>query len=709
MENQKAIKTQISKLQSMVKLQPHVFARIADYYMSLGKFKHALKILKDGVMELPEYPTGWIVLGNLYLALNQSDEAYEAFTSAILAEPNHLYAHHKCSEITSENNNKKLYYNHLTELGKIDSMDETVKKMHQVEKLRHIAVENGLTTEKEADQMMSGVLRKLLIKNDCLPSELMRVKNIGPEADIRGIKSKTSPTSDEPLLSEGIPNVIFEHPSESEEEDDLVHVFEKKPKSTSLSDTEETADEAIDDEDEWTTPTPEEDEIDQDKVSWIRSKIDEQGETIPDLPDDDIIHEEENSDMDLKEESVNDFIVEKPLLGSLFSDVIPESEEQTKSAKNDNEVIEFQEDKDDFSNYKEAGESELLSNEETLDPDVEVDQSELKPVDKFEEEVNGIWFDIESIQGEDFSDIPEYPEKEGENEDDEIDELSELSFDTKTVDSGETELTEKVEKDIESAQKSTKFSPLESKADDEFKFDVVSIDDTKNAESEATIEEPFNQIIEKLEPEPVFFNIKAVEQETGEPENIEKRGSDEVKEFSKEDETKTTNEEEILFDPEEEAALEPPVEEWSVESKIEEKYEAEDDFGFSQKLEETISRQIASEIEQEEELMSPSEEKRISKEIETEDDISGKLSRIAKEVTRDDPIGKSESPKDVIKKKSSRIATKTLAELYFTQGELSKAIEIYDELIRIHPNNENYHARRIELLEDLEKKGGLED
>ena len=53
-----------------------------------------------------------------------------------------------------------------------------------------------------------------------------------------------------------------------------------------------------------------------------------------------------------------------------------------------------------------------------------------------------------------------------------------------------------------------------------------------------------------------------------------------------------------------------------------------------------------------------------------------------------------------------RVATKTLAELYLSQGNLKSSIEVYEDLVEMNPDNESYlerlQALKIRLEEESE-------
>lgn len=86
----------------------------------------------------------------------------------------------------------------------------------------------------------------------------------------------------------------------------------------------------------------------------------------------------------------------------------------------------------------------------------------------------------------------------------------------------------------------------------------------------------------------------------------------------------------------------------------------------------------------------------------TDKDTSEHLAKLAKEVTanaKSVTVNRSDHKET---EKPTRIATKTLAELYASQGNWQKAIEVYQELLAKHPDNERYLSRLNDLKDKLE-------
>lgn len=76
----------------------------------------------------------------------------------------------------------------------------------------------------------------------------------------------------------------------------------------------------------------------------------------------------------------------------------------------------------------------------------------------------------------------------------------------------------------------------------------------------------------------------------------------------------------------------------------------------------------------------------------SEPDTSLKRPKLAKETS---PPPK--APKRAKNKKGDRIVTPTLGEIYAAQGQYSKAIDVFETLIKKHPDNE-FYAQKLEML-----------
>ena len=85
--------------------------------------------------------------------------------------------------------------------------------------------------------------------------------------------------------------------------------------------------------------------------------------------------------------------------------------------------------------------------------------------------------------------------------------------------------------------------------------------------------------------------------------------------------------------------------------------------------------------------------------------VQKELAEVARQVTGVPPAPK--PPEPTAKPSGERIATKTLAELYASQGDWKRAVEVYEQLLKKHPTNVAYQQRLNELKNKMEagKKG----
>ncbi len=84
------IRRDIKKLKSRIKKSPLLFARLADCYVRIGEMDLAEKTLKSGIEKYPNYTTGLLILGELYLFRSFYRDAEEVVQKGLQIEPNHL-------------------------------------------------------------------------------------------------------------------------------------------------------------------------------------------------------------------------------------------------------------------------------------------------------------------------------------------------------------------------------------------------------------------------------------------------------------------------------------------------------------------------------------------------------------------------------------------------------------------------------------------
>lgn len=174
MYSRKELKQRVNELKLEIEEQPMLFAQLADLHLQLGQSKQAAELLDDGVQQFPQYETGWVVQGKLYLQQSKSDEALSAFEQALNINSDNSYVHEKCCELTLDKN-RDAYIYHLRELKRLDPLDDNVLKMLEVALLRQAALDNNLYEEEQVSRIMPSLLKKQLIEENLLPDELQEI------------------------------------------------------------------------------------------------------------------------------------------------------------------------------------------------------------------------------------------------------------------------------------------------------------------------------------------------------------------------------------------------------------------------------------------------------------------------------------------------------------------------------------------------------
>ncbi|MBT3231758.1 MAG: hypothetical protein HN356_02995 [Calditrichaeota bacterium] len=171
----KSTKAVLSTLLKQQKINPTLFARIADIYMQMGKSKSAEKILREGVSDFPDHITGWIVKGNYHLTQNEREDAQDAFLKALELNFDIPYLHDRCRAIANEIGEHRRCFEHTAELIRLDSMNGALQNSYQMDLLRYIALEKKVVSEEDLQEMTMSDIRQLLSDKDLLPDEMQRL------------------------------------------------------------------------------------------------------------------------------------------------------------------------------------------------------------------------------------------------------------------------------------------------------------------------------------------------------------------------------------------------------------------------------------------------------------------------------------------------------------------------------------------------------
>jgi tetratricopeptide (TPR) repeat protein len=84
------IRREIKRLNRQAKRNPLVFARLGECHFRLGDCDRAEPILWRGVQQHPDYLTGWLVLGEVYLYRGLYRDAAECAERGLMIDPRHL-------------------------------------------------------------------------------------------------------------------------------------------------------------------------------------------------------------------------------------------------------------------------------------------------------------------------------------------------------------------------------------------------------------------------------------------------------------------------------------------------------------------------------------------------------------------------------------------------------------------------------------------
>jgi tetratricopeptide (TPR) repeat protein len=85
---------EIAKLEALYASNPdgRVFTHLAEAYRKAGQFERARTILEQGLTKHPAYASAHVVLGRVFIDLNQADEAAESFRRVLQLDPHNLVA-----------------------------------------------------------------------------------------------------------------------------------------------------------------------------------------------------------------------------------------------------------------------------------------------------------------------------------------------------------------------------------------------------------------------------------------------------------------------------------------------------------------------------------------------------------------------------------------------------------------------------------------
>ena len=166
------VKETILGLRNELKYDPLLFAHLADLLISIRKIGDAEKLLKTGTQRYPNYPTGWMVLGNLLFAQSHYELAFKAFARAVELEPGNPYALNQCATIALKLRNRVEHIKYLHLSVECDPLNDDTRTVLETAMLKKAALDLGTFNEEQLDMMMPDAILELLIKKEALPEEL---------------------------------------------------------------------------------------------------------------------------------------------------------------------------------------------------------------------------------------------------------------------------------------------------------------------------------------------------------------------------------------------------------------------------------------------------------------------------------------------------------------------------------------------------------
>ncbi len=681
---------QVAKLKKLLPHQPLLFARLAECYINLGKIKPAATLLSKGLNQNPDYALGWVIKGYLHQRTNQDNLARSAYERALQIDPTIQTARIHCCELAQNEDDWEGYLNHLRMLVKYNPLDADLQSMLQIALMRKVAIDAKLYSPMEIKRMMPATLRQELLKRGLLPDELKR--KVERPIDIAKPVMPKVEVEPEPVVRER-PKLAWDDLKYEEEEIG----FRGKIKTEQVEE-----------------PLTIEDEKDEErivKVSWADAIsgttdspfVEISGEQYESYKEQELIApSDEIKTTQIREsvEEINEVASEKGYIEEKsedYYDKLKTFEYSTKPSEKElkeSEII--------SEPVKEVGELEVPTDElreSSIDEEAvefipEPRRAKKLPLIKPFESLKPPEEVVTTKLSEDISDEELPPTPKTEPEDKTIEPIKVVRDETpilrilkmkkesiatpdSSVPSGTVAKTS-VQPDV-IAPKSVSPEAVTPKLTTPISdAKPIQVKDEIDLETrEASVVKPKPPIIETP------IDIISGEQPTTEESQPEKRIKRPVLEtvldmIIGEDMKK----------PEESPALPtetPPSENVSGDKTFKETVAS------TESVEEPI-------IEEKPLQMPPKDSAR-------EEETRQRLASIAKEITQK-PVGK-KSPVNNAKKTDKnekideqakpKIATKTLAELYASQGDWARAIEVYEELLRKFPNNEAYQ-KRIEVL-----------
>lgn len=121
----------IQRLEARLQDNPKslLFARLADFYLKVGRTDEAIDLCLKGVNHHPSYVTGNFILGKAYLAKGDYEKAEEAFKKVLSHESQHLSAHKFLGDLMAKMGWENKAAIHYRDILRIDPLEEGARRI----------------------------------------------------------------------------------------------------------------------------------------------------------------------------------------------------------------------------------------------------------------------------------------------------------------------------------------------------------------------------------------------------------------------------------------------------------------------------------------------------------------------------------------------------------------------------------------------------
>lgn len=162
------------QLAKQLSSEPRLFSRLADAHLRAGETKPAAKLLVKGLQDFPNSVAGWMVKGKMHLAMGQTKLARAAFEKVTLIDPDVPLAHRHAAELALDEGDVEGQIEHLQHIVRLEALDDNAQGMLQSAILRNAAVRSGIFQKEDVSRIMPGKLRQQLLLANALPQEIAR-------------------------------------------------------------------------------------------------------------------------------------------------------------------------------------------------------------------------------------------------------------------------------------------------------------------------------------------------------------------------------------------------------------------------------------------------------------------------------------------------------------------------------------------------------